>query len=75
MGIESREQFEHGGEIPRTHVIIRDDTNGGPPHQARHVLINGQEVLVAEHGIEIDFGPEEATTVTLKILPATIVFE
>ena len=75
MGIESREQFEHGGKFPRTHVIIRDGTEGGPPHKARHVLINGQEVLVAEHGIDIGFGPEEATTITLKILPASIVFE
>lgn len=70
MSIESREHFEHGNGPSPTHITIRDLATGG-----RAVLVNGEEVTLAEDGIYLDCADGEATTLTLRILPATIVFE
>jgi type IV secretory pathway protease TraF len=63
--------------IPRTVVEIIEPTETPGQnvcHLAREVRINGVPVLVKEDGIDITFGAQEITTVTLEILPTEIHF-
>ena len=57
-----------------THIIFRDNQNG-PPHVAQDLLINGQEVLVEKGSVSITFGDDQATKVTLTLIPTSVVFE
>ena len=60
-------------DTPETHIHIesRDDI---PCHIARSVYVNGTPVLLAEDGLEIEYGFNEMTKVTLTILPKTLTF-
>lgn len=59
-------------DLPHTVVTLTGD--GGPMHVAKGVLVNGSPVTIAEHGVDIDFGPDEVTTVTLKLLADEVHF-
>lgn len=43
-------------------------------HKMRVVHINGQEVLVERDSIDLTFGPDEITKVTLTIIPTEVRF-
>lgn len=62
---------------PRT-IIEFTDVNPNPlghvAHTLKEIRINGAPVLVAEDGIDIEFGHGEVTAVTLRLLPTEIHF-
>lgn len=59
-------------DLPRTVITLTGDR--GPLHVAKGVLVNGSPVTVAEDGVDIDFGPDEVTTVTLTLLADEVHF-
>lgn len=63
-------------DYPRTIVEFKDreGSESSPIHKVSRVHINGQEVLVERGSILLDFGENEATTVTLTLQPNEIRF-
>ena len=61
---------------PRTVVEFRDyvGAEDAPCHRATRVFVNGSQVLVEEGGVDIEFGPNDATVVTLRLLPNEVHF-
>ena len=55
-------------------VAERDDEESARPHVARMVRVNGQPVRVASDGVEIDFGENRPTIVTLRLLADEVRF-
>jgi hypothetical protein len=60
--------------LPRTTIEFIDHAKDPLAHVAKEVRINGTPVLVTEHGVDIDCGHNEATTVTLTLLPTEVRF-
>lgn len=63
-------------DVPRTLIEIKDYPGGEdvPAHKAKRVFINGKEVLIEKNGITVDFGEDEPTVVTLRIMPTELRF-
>lgn len=61
---------------PRTIIDFVDRGTGDTPlcHKAREVHINGIPVLVAKDGIDIEYGPDVITAITLRLLPTEVHF-
>ena len=45
-----------------------------PLHKVARVFVNGTQVEVEKHGIDIEYGDDQATVVTLRIQPTEIRF-
>lgn len=63
-------------DVPRTLIEIKDYAGGEdvPAHKAKRVFINGSEVLVKSGGIDVSFGGDDPTVVTLRIMPTELRF-
>ena len=59
---------------PETHVHIESRPDAGLIHVPWNVYVNGVPVLLAEGGLEIEHGFDQATVVVLRILPKTVTF-
>ena len=61
--------------LPRT-VVEFVDTNIDPAiaHVVKEVRINGTPVLIEKDGVNIEYGTDKATVVTLRILATEIRF-
>lgn len=57
-----------------THVHIESRPDADLVHVPWNVYVNGVPVLLAEDGLEIESGFDQATVVVLKILPKTLTF-
>lgn len=57
-----------------THVHIESRPDADLVHVPWNVYVNGVPVLLAEGGLEIEQGFDQATVVVLKILPKTVTF-
>ena len=60
-------------DTPETHIHIESRIDGAV-HVSGSVYVNGTPVLLAEDGLGIEYGFNDMTTVTLKILPKTLTF-
>lgn len=63
---------------PHTVVTVLDDPSVDgkiTPHIAKRVFVNGQQVRLEPDGVDIAFGPSEATVVTLRLLVDEIHFK
>jgi len=62
--------------LPRTIIEFTDTKSPDPAlaHITRQVKVNGTPVLLAEDGVEIEYGYGEITKVTLTILPTEVHF-
>lgn len=63
-------------DLPRTVIEFVDPVGGENPvcHKLKEVHINGTAVLVAEDGIDIEYGAGIPTAVTLRMLPTEVHF-
>ena len=62
--------------LPRTIIEFTDTKSPDPAlaHITRQVKVNGTPVLLAEDGVEIEYGYGEITKVILTILPTEVHF-
>ena len=61
---------------PRTIIEFVDVVNSDNPlaHKVKEIRVNGTAVLLAEYGVDIEYGFNEVTAVTLRILPSEVHF-
>lgn len=57
-------------------IWVGDEAGGGSvAHTAAQVYLNGVPLLLTEHdGFSIDYGPKEATVVTLRVIASEVRF-
>ena len=63
-------------DLPRTIIGFTDTTapDQALAHVTRQVRVNGIPVLLAEDGVEIEYGHGQVTKVILTILPTEVHF-